>query len=69
MQPFDGKIVLERRDEFPLCAGCGLPLHRIRWHKIRGGPSTFPYTVILSCAGCGYALEFLTGGANAAAAG
>lgn len=71
MQPYTGKVGLERRHEIPLCPACGLPLARIHWHKIRGGPSTLPYTVVLSCGGCRTLLDVLSGSAShvAAAAG
>lgn len=67
MEPFTGKIVLEQRAEFPLCPGCALPLARVSWHKIRGGPRTVAYTVLLSCAGCRTLLDVLSSGAKHAA--
>lgn len=62
MEPFAGKIVLERTDAPPLCSACGVPLVRMWWHKIRGGPATLPYTVVLSCGGCRTLIDVLTGG-------
>ncbi len=59
LEPFAGKVVLERRDEFPLCPACDLPLARILWHKIRGGPAMLAYAVVLSCGGCRTMLDVL----------
>lgn len=52
LAPFAGKIALERHEEFPLCPACDVPLTRLCWHKIRGGPPMLPYVVVLSCGGC-----------------
>lgn len=68
MQPFTGRIALAEGAGHPLCPSCGLPLARLHWHKVRGGPP-LAYVVILSCGGCGALFDLLAGGGGDAVAG
>jgi hypothetical protein len=63
------KIALDAQtDLLPRCPWCEVPLQRIAWHKIRGGP-TVGYLVVLSCGICRGMLDALADTPRHASAG
>ena len=46
------KPLLEEAEQPPICPHCKAPLRKLDWHKVRGGPGSISYLVLVSCGSC-----------------
>jgi hypothetical protein len=46
------KPLLEESEQPPICPHCNVPLRKLDWHRVRGGPMSISYLVLISCGSC-----------------